>query len=109
MKKLLNCTGHPIDIELIDGTFYRVPASGIMVRQHSIDINRVFRIGKIPVSMSILGDVIGLPQPAEGVIYIVSTMALQALNGSRPDVFAPGELIRDEKGKVLGCRGLKQI
>ena len=33
-------------------------------------------------------------------------MVLGALGGSCPDVFAPGDLVRDESGKPIGCKGL---
>ena len=52
------------------------------------------------------GDVIGLEEPRDGVVYIVSGMVLAAISG-RDDVLAPGELVRDEAGRVIGCRGLK--
>ena len=32
--------------------------------------------------------------------------ALVASRAPRPDVYAPGELVRDEAGRVVGCRGL---
>lgn len=48
----------------------------------------------------------GLPAPEEGVIYIVSLITLNALKGIRSDLVAPGNLIRDEKGNIVGCDGL---
>lgn len=44
------------------------------------------------------------PEPKDGVVLVVSGLVRSALNG-RPDVYSPGELIRDEAGKVIGCRG----
>ena len=52
------------------------------------------------------GDVTGLEEPRDGVVYIVSGMVLAAITG-RDDVLAPGELVRDEAGRVIGCRGLR--
>jgi len=51
-----------------------------------------------------MGDITGLPSPTEGVIYIVS--ALVAEKAKRADVFAPGELLRDAAGVVVGAKGL---
>lgn len=41
-----------------------------------------------------------------GVIYIVSLITLNALKGIRSDLVAPGNLIRDEGGNIVGCDGL---
>lgn len=50
----------------------------------------------------------GLPPVVEGTTYVVSGQALEAVKGmGRADFAAPGELVRDEKGNPIGCRGLK--
>jgi len=51
------------------------------------------------------GEIVGLPEAQFGVVYIVSGMVLAQTD--RQDVFAPGELVRDENGKPIGCKGLK--
>jgi len=51
------------------------------------------------------GKVEGLPDARDGVIYIVSGMVASA--APRGDVFSPGELERDEEGRVVGCLNLK--
>lgn len=60
------------------------------------------------------GDVTTMPDPVEGVYYIVSYAVLQALAGSRHDVLAPdtspGSVVRQEGGqKVLGVRHLRRL
>lgn len=54
----------------------------------------------------------GLPAPEEGTIFVVSLVALQALAGSRSDVYAPDtgpdSAVRDGSGKILGIRRLMQ-
>ncbi len=52
------------------------------------------------------GEVTDLPAPVEGTVYIVSGMVAAA--APRPDVFSPGELVRDEAGRPVGCKGLTQ-
>jgi len=50
----------------------------------------------------------GLPPVVEGTTYVVSGQALEAVKASgRSDFAAPGELVRDESGQPVGCRGLK--
>lgn len=50
------------------------------------------------------GAVTDLPAPRDGVILIVS--ALVAAASPRADVFSPGDLIRNDAGQPIGCRGL---
>lgn len=60
----------------------------------------------VPVVRQSFGDVHGLPDPEAGTIYIVSMPVAQAVGRSRDDVFVPGEQIRDETGRIVGCRSI---
>ncbi len=48
-----------------------------------------------------------LPPMMDDTVYIVSGQCLDALKGIRSDFAAPGELVRDEAGKPVGCKGLR--
>lgn len=48
-----------------------------------------------------------LPPATDDTVYIVSGQCLDALKGVRADFAAPGQLIRDENGQPVGCKGLK--
>jgi hypothetical protein len=41
------------------------------------------------ISRVVFGEVTGLPEPQEGVVYIVSGLVVQALKGKRDDVVSP--------------------
>ena len=43
----------------------------------------------------------------DGVIYIVSALALNAVPADRTDVVAPGNAVRNELGIVIGCAGFR--
>lgn len=60
----------------------------------------------IPVYVSTAGDVTGVPALQTGKIYLVSAMVRLALK-NRLDVLSPGELIRNEAGQPVGCKGLE--
>lgn len=62
----------------------------------------------IPVTKTKFGEVEGLPEPEEGVIYITSQLVAQAVP-EREDVFFPDDLVRDENGNIIGCRALGKI
>ena len=51
------------------------------------------------------GYIVDLPEPIECVIFIVSAMVRMAWPG-RKDLASPGDLVRDEKGNIVGCLNL---
>lgn len=57
------------------------------------------------VAHKVNGAIQNLPDPVEGVRYIVSGVILDALNGSRDDVVGPAsdhpDTVRNEKGHVV--------
>lgn len=52
------------------------------------------------------GQTVPMPEMQEGTIYIVS--GLFRSNYDRPDLYQPGELLRDGGGVVKGCIGLSR-
>ena len=83
-----------------------IPPSGhhARVSSESIPVERKFGF---EVVTNTYGSVTGLPDPSPGHNYIVSGMVLDALQGSRSDVYAPGPLLRDNSGQPVGCIGLR--
>jgi hypothetical protein len=107
----VNLTPHSLSIfrSAEDTTPIVVPPSGQLARVGYKEISSTV-IDGIPVSRSMLTGVQGLPEPAEGVIYLVSGMVLEHLGAwgpARGDVLAPGELVRDADGRPVGCLGLR--
>jgi len=121
MINIKNLTPHAIRVFAADGTteLVTVPPSGTVARASvSYEESGVVPIegdaeallsrdplAGIPVYVSVMGDVEGLPEPEAGTVYIVSTLVRQALP-RRTDLLSPGELIRNEAGQPIGCRGL---
>jgi hypothetical protein len=64
----------------------------------------LFEMG-INIQRPTFGNIVGLPEPKDGTVYIVSAMVREAAR-DRIDVFSPGSLIRDDAGNVVGCDGL---
>ncbi|MGL5824036.1 MAG: hypothetical protein ACRCYU_04245 [Nocardioides sp.] len=52
-------------------------------------------------------DAIDLPEPEEGVGFIVSRVTAAAVD--RPDLYFPFPEIRDSVGRVAGCGGLARF
>ena len=68
------------------------------------------RIGdaEVPVNQTSFGDVTGLPEPMEGHAYVVSVLTAQAVAG-REDVFITDDAVRDDAGRIIGCRALARV
>jgi len=50
------------------------------------------------------GSVEGLPDPMPSVAYIVSQVVADACP-DRDDLLVPHDMVRDEQGRIIGCRG----
>lgn len=61
-----------------------------------------------PVRSASYGSVVGLPDPEPDTWYIVSlaTALAAALATGRNDLLVPYDQIRDEDGRIIGCREL---
>lgn len=107
MTTFINLTPHALNIITPTGTV-SVPPSGEIARVSSTS-EEVLQISEIPVYETSYGEVTGLPEPVEGSVFLVSGLVLSALEGSgRMDVMAPGELVRNEAGQPVGCKGLRR-
>jgi hypothetical protein len=108
---LVNCTPHEIILCASDGTKMRsVPTSGSIARcatERTVIGSVVFQGMLIPVAAVKLGEVIGLPAPKPGTIYIVSAIAGAACKAAgRTDVVLVDDAVRDSEGRVIGARAL---
>jgi len=58
-----------------------------------------------PTSRTNFGEPEGLPDFKEDTFYIVSQLVKSALP-ERTDLLVPAEVVRDEKGNIVGCKSL---
>ena len=108
MKKLVNLTPHEVNIVLDNGETVTVPASGQLARVSAKTVRADFSINEIPVTQTLYGEVEGLPDPEEGTAFIVSQLVASRVP-TRYDVYIPNEAIRDEAGRIIGCRSLGRV
>jgi hypothetical protein len=104
--KIVNLTPHAINI-LTENHAMAIIASGEIARCKT-ERKVIGDIDGIPVTSTVFGEVEGLPEPQEGTIYIVSSLVAQACR-DRNDVFIPDDTVRDDEGKIIGCRSLGRI
>lgn len=106
--KFVNLTPHSIIfVDDAGNTVLTVEPSG-QVARCSVTREQVDTIAGIPVNKTRFGKAENLPEPQEGTIYIVSALTAQAVP-ERKDVFITDDAVRDEQGRIIGCRALSHI
>lgn len=106
--KIVNLTPHAINFVGEAGeALMTIEPSGQIVRVTAKTVT-TGNINGIPVTETVFGEVENLPLPTSDTIYIVSSLVAQRFK-DRDDVFIPNESVRDEKGRVIGCKSLGKI
>lgn len=107
---VVNCTPHDVNLVTESGNVI-FPRSGIIPRltevQNKINSITVNGIG-IDIMKKSFNEPEGLPEPKKGTIYIVSALVAGAIK-DRDDLVVPNDTIRDEEGRIIGCRSLARI
>lgn len=112
MVKLINLTPHPVHLHVGDGS--REPAAIIVLppigtaARCSVHREEVGRVGGVTIYRSVYGTVENLPEPEDGTYYIVSALVAQACP-DRHDLLIPDDTVRDEDGRIIGCRALATV
>lgn len=121
MATIHNMTPHTITL-VVDRVRVDFPSEGVIrASQHDEQVSEVvtdLKIGEagsagftIPVFKSTFGVPEGVPAVLDG-IYIVSSLAYQSLKaaGMPMEHFViPSGTIRDEQGRIVGCKGFARI
>lgn len=113
--KLINLTPHAVVVSnnlgdpapivfAPSGNIARVAVQNIDKRQWNVT-NEVGSVANIKFVINEMGEVLDLPTPVNNTGYIVSAMVRAAVP-HRNDVFSPGDLVRDNEGRVIGCQNL---
>ena len=104
LKITVNLTPHDITVILnAEGGSKTFAKSGTVARVSQVTAV-AFTVDGINISTARFGPVVGLPEREEDTLYIVSAMVKSAATG-RTDLVSPGELVRDDSGNVIGCKG----
>ena len=107
MSYLINLTPHELRIHYAEKVLV-LPPSGEVARVGTVRTSTFSMAEGIPLSFYKYTEITGLPDPDGKSTFIVSGMVESAAGPGRLDVVAPGNLIRNEMGKPIGCEGLKK-
>lgn len=106
---IINCTPHPVSIikKLSNGhTMLKKlfePAE-VPVRL-AVQTVRKGEMEGVPLSHTVFGEPQNLPEQRKGVLLIVSQLVKNSCPWRR-DLVVPAEVIRDNRGNVIGCESL---
>ena len=107
MSKIINKTPHPIHI--VDATGEVVKTLPLCPKEELIRLASetvsAGEVAGVPLSKTVFGEPTGLPPFQEGTYYVVSQLVKSALP-ERGDLLVPAEMVRDERGQIIGCRSL---
>lgn len=112
--KVINLTPHALNVVSDDGQTIVIEPSGfvarvatkkelareVVVSGAAIPVHRT-EFGAVQI-VDASGNIVDLP-PEDGTIFVVSRMVLDA--AGRGDFVSPGDPVRDDSGRVIGCRG----
>ena len=108
--KVINCTPHDVNLVTTKGNI-TFPKSGIIPRltESQKKINSVNSNGiEIDIMEKSFLKPEGLPEPQENTIFIVSALVAGACK-NRDDLVVPNDTVRDDQGRIIGCRSLARI
>jgi hypothetical protein len=101
-----NLTPHPIKVRRPDGSEISFPPEGLVPRVEAIETPST-EVKGIPTVTRKMGQVTGIPEPCDGVFYLVSSFVFEA--SERTDLLAPDTgktCVRDEKGNIVAVTRL---
>lgn len=119
---LVNLTPHPIEVlnddnecivefaPPLEDAGVRVETIETELGEIQIDCTNAHAFSEAPAGIRIpirhvgFGSVRNLPKPQPKTFFIVSGL-IQANAPERTDLVVPSPLVRDEDGRVIGCRG----
>lgn len=120
--KIHNMTPHPVTL-VVGGVKVDFPSEGVIratqVDQQVDEIETEVNLGNsssglsVPVFTSSFGEPEGVTNFIDpDAVYIVSSLAAQSLKAAGYDMsrfLVPSGTIRDEQGRIVGCKGLARI
>lgn len=106
MSRIVNLTPHTVNIVAEDGTITAsFPSEGIA--RASQKAEHVGELDGIELVQMAFGATENLPAPAEDTYYVVSVItanAAKAEGRTTDDLVITADSVRDEGGRIIGCR-----
>lgn len=107
---IINKTPHPLTLVTENGNITiepTLPPVRVTESVHTIGTLTMNGV-PVPVTRKSYGEVENLPDPADNTVYVVSAL-VAARVPERLDVLITSSPVRDESGRIIGCRELAHI
>lgn len=99
---IINMTPHVVNIcDNNQNIIKTYPSVGSIRLSTTVEV--VGSIDGVPLTKTIFGTPVGLPDFQDGIFYIVSQLVKNALP-QRTDLLVPTDIVRDDNGVIIGCR-----
>lgn len=111
----INLTPHEINIVGNEGkVLLSVAPCGVIGRADEVrtNLDKLSLPGvEVPCAKMDFTAANSIPAPVEGTILIVSVLTAQAArrSGRTSDIYFPTDLVRDDRGRIVGARMLAQL
>lgn len=109
---IANLTPHSVNIVSADGTpIVTLKPTGTVARAQQSSV-QVGTIDGIPVMKTTFGAPVDLPDPEDGVYYLVSLAtanAAKAAGRTTDDLLLTLNPVRDADGRIIGCTALGAV
>lgn len=109
-SRIVNLTPHTVTL-VTDEDQFDLPPSGQVARcSPTTKVVDVLQVGgmNVPIRVTWMGEVSGLPEPEDGVLYLVSRVVAETLS-QRGDLIITDDTVRDDNGRIVGCRAFGRI
>lgn len=74
----------------------------------SVKRRNVGYVNGVPINESVFGEVTDLPLEKEDTIFIVSRVVAEACR-DRKDLYIVDDAVRDDAGRIIGCRAFATV
>lgn len=100
---IVNLTPHAVTFVTDNGNIVIPPSGTVARRETTTEV--VGTINGIPVTRTKLGPITGLPETvSDDTVYVVSRIIAE--EAGRNDLYIPDQTVRDDQGRIVGCRSL---
>lgn len=107
--KIVNLTPHEIVVYRESEIHLRIQSSGF-VRASQVE-KEAGQVNGIPLKRVAFGKVQEMPQPEKDTVFVVSQITANALKeqGRTEDILITNDAVRDDAGKIIGCRSFAKV
>lgn len=109
--RVVNLTPHEVTVLDDDDVVIKTYPSEGLARARQTNV-LVGCLDGTPVVRTEFGEVTGLPEPAEGKVYVVSIItanAAKAHGRTTDDLLVTSSSVYNDQGRVIGCRAFARV